>query len=520
MDLTKENYHLVQNRRIYLWGALRNRIEKLFEELGDTDNVVAIADNGIRCLKDTLDVNGRQLKIISPAELERETRPYSVIVTCDYYDEIAEQIKGTEKLAAMTDEIYYFIPPDRIYSEFYRKKYEDRPLEDIFVFYSGPTRGHYMPEWEFADNSRALFEYLLRNRYNEKYTLVWLVKNPETYKRYLKYDNVRFISFDWVDSPSQDQREAYFHDIFLAKYLFTSEAFQFMEYARPEQIRVQLWHGCGFKLRHSQIRHEEYYEFMTVVSEFYKEIHIRQYGLRTDQVLVTGYPKDDWLFQPYENSIWEIFQRKPSNKCVFWLPTFRFTVPSVMHLNQYEINPETGLPIMKTKAELDRLNDLLVQLDTSLIIKLHPAQEPSVIAKIDYSNILLLTQNDLSERDLVINRLLASADALISDYSSAAVDYLILDRPIGFTLDDKEEFNGTRGLVFDPIEDWVPGKKIYDFDGFCDFITEIAHEVDSEQETRRNLLYKMHDFYDGNSCWRVLNALGITKDGCSSGPME
>lgn len=512
MELTRDNYHLVRNKRVYLWGALQGRIKKLFEEVGDTSNIIAVVDNGFKNVESTIHICGRELNVIPPSELEQETQRYSVVVTCNHYSEIAEQIMRTKKLAAMVNEVYLFVQPSKFYSEYYRKKYEDRPLEDIFLFYSGPSRDHYMPEWEFADNSRALFEYLLEKGYNKKYTLVWLVKEPEEYEKYSGYNNVRFISFNWADTSNKGLRERYFHDIFLAKYIFTSEAFGFARYARPGQVRVELWHGCGFKQRHSQIRHEEYYEFMTVISQFYKEIHARQYGLRMDQLLVTGYPKDDWLFQPYPRPIWDMFSVSPAQKVVFWLPTFRSTVPGVMHLNQYEINPETGLPIMETKAEMDRLNELLVQLNTSLVIKLHPAQEPSVVARVNYSNILLLTQKDLSERNLVINRLLASADALISDYSSAAVDYLILDRPIGFTLDDKERFDDTRGLVFDPIEDWLPGKKIYSFTDFCEFLAEIANGVDSELETRRRLLYKMHDFHDGNSCQRVLDALGITKD--------
>lgn len=512
MELSRENYHLVRNERIYLWGAVQGRIKKLFEELGSTDNIIAIADNGIGNPEDTLNIDGRNLAVISPAELEQETQRYSVIVTCDHYDEIAEQIRSTDKLAAMVNKVYYFIPPSRFYNLYYREKYKNRPLEDLLLFYSGLARNHYVPEWEFADNPRALFEYLLKNNYNEKYIMVWIVKNPEEYERYSGYHNVHFVSFDWVDSPDENQRKIYFHDLFSAKYIFTSDAFGFMQFTRPEQTRVQLWHGCGYKLRHSQLRHENYYEYTTVISQFYKEVHAKIYGLRMDQILVTGYPKDDWLFQPYERPIWDMLSISQTRKVVFWLPTFRTAVPGVRHLDQYEINPEIGLPIMETKAEIDQLNELLARLDISLVIKLHPAQEPAVIAKLNYSNILLLTQNDIADRDLIINRLLASADALISDYSSAAVDYLILDRPIGFTLDDKEEYDRTRGLAFDPIEDWLPGKKIYDYSDFCTFLTEIAGGIDSERETRRKLLYKMHDFHDGNSCQRVLDALGITKD--------
>ncbi len=39
------------------------------------------------------------------------------------------------------------------------------------------------------------------------------------------------------------------------------------------------------------------------------------------------------------------------------------------------------------------------------------------------------------------------ADALVSDYSSVAIDYLLLDRPLGFTLDDYKEYTQSRGWV-------------------------------------------------------------------------
>ncbi len=38
---------------------------------------------------------------------------------------------------------------------------------------------------------------------------------------------------------------------------------------------------------------------------------------------------------------------------------------------------------------------------------------------------------------------------LVSDYSSVAIDYLLLDRPLGFTLDDYEAYTESRGWVFD-----------------------------------------------------------------------
>ena len=511
MDVSVENMHLIKTERIYLWGAVATKIEKFLNDLASSKNVIAVVDNRIGNPENTLFAGGRELEVISPARLAAETEKFSIVVTCEHYDEIVEQVSRDKKLSAMTNNIYYYLVPWHVYNKQYLEKYRDCPPQDIFLFRCGPTKNHYIRGYDFLDNSRAFFEYLLAKGYNERYTLVWLVKNPEEFGRYSQYKNVKFISFDWDESPDPRERDEYYHYLFLAKYIFTSDAFGFARYVRKSQIRVQFWHGCGLKRNRHPLHQEDCYEFMTVISKLYQDIHAEQYGLRKDQILVTGYPKEDWLFQPYDESIWNIFHIKRASKCIFWLPTFRVTDANIRHLTQYELNPQTGLPIMQSLADLDVLNDLLVRLDVVIIIKLHQVQDNSAIAKLNYSNILLLTHMDIAGRDLLINRLLASADALISDYSAAATDYLILNRPIGFTLDDVEDYKATRGFVFDPIEDWLPGKKIYDLKDFCDFVTEIAHDIDSEVETREKLLYQMHDFHDGNSCQRVLEALHIEK---------
>ena len=85
---------------------------------------------------------------------------------------------------------------------------------------------------------------------------------------------------------------------------------------------MQLWHGCGFKTRVNFVRCEKRYEYTTVISELYAKIHQDIYGLREDQILVTGYAKEDWLFHPVKE-VWEALPIPRAEKYIFWLPTFR-----------------------------------------------------------------------------------------------------------------------------------------------------------------------------------------------------
>ncbi len=113
------------------------------------------------------------------------------------------------------------------------------------------------------------------------------------------------------------------------------------------------------------------------------------------------------------------------------------------------------------------------------------------------------------ETDIQINQLLGLADGLISDYSSAAVDYMLLDKPIGFTLEDVEEYGQSRGFVFDNIRDWLPGKELFSYEDLCRFIREIGLGIDPSREKRQKLKTVMHDHGDDGSCRRIVEALHI-----------
>lgn len=394
--------------------------------------------------------------------------------------------------------------------EEYRRRYKDHPLEDIMVFRSGPMRSQYIEGTDFFDNSRALFEYMLERRYNRRYELVWLVKNPADFEEYQIYENVKFLSFDWEDSGTRQQQDEYYRALCLARYLFTTDAYGYMGGAREDQVRVQLWHGCGFKTRMNFSRCEDRYEYTTVISELYADIHKEVYGLRSNQILVTGYAKHDWFYKPYAESIYELLGIERASKCIFWTPTFRIADERFASLNQGGLNTATGLPIVENMKQFEQLNELLAECGTVLLIKLHFLQKESVIQKVKLSHIALLSNQDMAGKKLVLNRLLASADALISDYSSTAVDFLNTDKPIAFTLDDVEEYEKNRGFVFDNIHEWLPGREIYSFQDFCNFVTEVAEGKDTTRELRRRISAKMLKYRDGNNCKRICEALGIT----------
>ncbi|MGN0613862.1 MAG: CDP-glycerol glycerophosphotransferase family protein [Porcipelethomonas sp.] len=505
------DYHQIENKKIICFGRNYSYINQLAEDFEVIDDIFSIIDNNKK-IYGIAEIKGRKIPVVSVDLLnDINCNDIAIIITSISYTEIYNQLCNMDKVNKNIPVIYQYSDRAMERENKFREKYKNVPLENMILFRSGPMASQYIPGSDFFDNSRALFEYMLANEYNKKYKLVWLVKNPDDYSaQYKKYKNVSFLSFDWKESDDEKEYSLYYRVLCLAKYIFTTDAYGFMLNSRKDQIRVQLWHGCGFKTRVNFASCEHRYEYTTVISDLYADIHANVYGLRRDQVLVTGYAKHDWFFQPYKEHISKLLSVPKTSKYIFWLPTFRIADDKLKDLNQYEINPETGLPIINNKNQLDQLNEFLNELDVMVIIKLHFLQKNDLVIKADYSNIKILTNQEITEKDLIINRLLASADALISDYSSAAVDFLNTDKPIAFTLDDVEEYKNSRGFVFEKIQEWLPGKEIFSLDDFCGFIKEVADNIDSTKEKRRKISEKMLKYNDGNNCRRICQAFGIT----------
>ena len=397
------------------------------------------------------------------------------------------------------------------FEEEYRRKYSATPLEDILMFRSGPMASTYIEGMDFDDNSRALFEYCLNIGLNKKYKLVWIVKEPSRWEgKFSKYDNVLFLSWEDADSEDMEKRDRFFYHLCLAKYLFMTDSYGYALGSRKDQIRVMLWHGCGYKARFSNTPNEDHYEYMIVSGDEYAKTHARSFGLREDQMLVTGDPKADYFFHPDPDWL-EKLNIKRAEKYIFWMPTFRnINKAGFEKHNHTRPKGETGLPMISSMDEMHKLDELLLKLNAVMIIKLHPMQDRTLICDFsEFTNIQFIENKDLLNQDIQISQILGYADALISDYSSVSVGYLVLDRPIGFTLDDIDNIESERGFNWPDIRAHLPGKELYSFDDMYEYVEAVLKGNDPGLEKRRFLTESMQKYKDDQNSKRVLEALGI-----------
>lgn len=504
----KSDIDVIRDKKLYLVFYFPSYITELYEKCGYDGEIAGVFDFDEDKYGEK-EVNGHRFVVSAMEEIRNCPRDSVIMIATGYYEDEFHRLESIGVPETVDKTVYFFANQDTEYYLLYHNKFKDEPLRDIIVFRSSTGTWEYVPGMDYTDNAKALFEYMLNEHKDKKYKLVWLVKEPERYRDIEdKYENVSFISFDWAVTDNEVLRERYYENICLAKYFFFTQASGFCRLKRDGQIRVQLWHGCGPKAEHYPVRQENHYEYMTVTSKYYADFSRDDFGLRDDQMLITGLAKEDWIFHPVRD--WrEIFGIPKAGKYVFWLPTFRNTFDVVA---RYNTNIQSGieeLQLFENEELLDDMDLFLRESDVVLVIKKHPLQKTTKYSKRKFGNIVFLENRQLDEKRLHVNQILGNADALISDYSSVVVDYLLLNRPIGFVLSDKEQFEGSRGLYNDDLQSHFPGEKIYSIDDMKTFIKMISEGEDYTENLRRVSIEVSHKYTDDHNSERILRTLGI-----------
>ena len=130
-----------------------------------------------------------------------------------------------------------------------------------------------------------------------------------------------------------------------------------------------------------------------------------------------------------------------------------------------------------------------------------------ILMESSYKNIILITADMVKQLEIDNYRLLKDADALISDYSSIAYSYILLDRPIGFVLCDLNELK--YGLCVDNPDFFLTGMRIYSLNDLICFIRDISDNKDEFRRERRELCDWLYEYQDGLSCERMVNFLNL-----------
>lgn len=255
------------------------------------------------------------------------------------------------------------------------------------------------------------------------------------------------------------------------------------------QMIIQMWHGSPIKyLRPTKYTNEgEYYTHFFYAAEIFKQHLADAFKTSQKKMYLNGSPCNDYF---YRNDARTTLAKTKKN--IIWLPTYR----------QWSnlLNMTTVFPILD-ENNINGLNDLLVEYDMTIFIKHHGNQTEFLdfLVNKKYSNIQIIDDLKLMHCGTTLYEFLSNSDALITDYSSVSFDYLLLNRPIGYTVSDIEEYSEKVGFGFTNPLEYMPGAKINTMDELMLFLTNIHYGVD-EYESERYRVNREVNFYQDGKC--------------------
>lgn len=361
-------------------------------------------------------------------------------------------------------------------------------------------------EPDFSDNSRVLFEYMQKSGLADKYRFVWIVKSPENFRGMAeKYKNTVFVPKN--DEYMYQSRKA-LESLLDARYYFGTHIRQKrVRKAGKGQIIINLWHGCGFKDTQTMPWNDAF-DYMLVPGNVFIETKSKFFGCDKKKIIPIGYPRYDLFFTDDKSALKfaSSFKKNADTKLIIWMPTFRKT-----DRNKYpeeQIDYDYPLPVLHSDDDLLKLDSICRKENIVILIKKHQYQKDFDIDISGLENIIFIDDGTFSEKNVQMYAFLPYTDALISDYSSVSIDYLLIDKPMGFTLDDYESYKKTRGFVFQDPREYMPGKHIYNINEFFKFISDISDNKD-EFSAKRAEVRKHTNKYSSDFCRRIIKKFKI-----------
>lgn len=354
----------------------------------------------------------------------------------------------------------------------------------------------------FSDNSKALYDYLQVQNTGRKMRFIWLIPSTDIVPEGLPTNTNVVI------------RETFYHkglplkalyEVLTCRYLFFTHGSPFQTVSKRDgQTVVNLWHGCGYKdIQKSQrtFIEENPFDVGIVPGNVFVGAKSKFWGCEKAKVLPIGYPRYDLLKLESPSAKTYVDQlRLSAKKLIVWMPTMRNTGMNIYPEEQ--ICWSFDLPLLESMEQLQKLNLFCIEHNIAICIKRHPSQVSYSCEKENFSNIHFVSNVDLQNNGVDLYAMLRYTDALISDYSSVAIDYLLLDKPIAFALDDFEQYKEARGFVFEDPLKYMPGHHLYTFEDMLTFIDDVARGNDPYKADRAAIMPEVHNPCE-NYCERV-----------------
>lgn len=204
-------------------------------------------------------------------------------------------------------------------------------------------------------------------------------------------------------------------------------------FKRKGVLTIQLWHACGAIKKFGNVIDRQYkianYDYVISNSDYWKIPYSQAFDVKKEHVLSIGMPRVDhlydaqWIHQQ-QDYLYRKYPLLKGKKIVLYAPTFRGNIYKGFNMIPFD-----------AEKIMDALGD-----DYVLLYKLHPLMGNYILSR-DHRTV------NMNHEDTHV--LFTITDYLITDYSSIAFDYMILEKPLLFFVPDMSEYISNVGMFVD-----------------------------------------------------------------------
>lgn len=343
---------------------------------------------------------------------------------------------------------------------------------------------------DFADNTYAVFEEMIRLGLGNRYQMVWSCSQKDPIPG--PYPNVKYI-YPLDKSLKQRLRNAYY----LANANCMICCNRFLEpWLKKRQTAFYLTHGTPIKSISSYYNMPATIQHCLAASQHQVEVTARELKVDESKMFALGYPRNDVLTKKPACNVKQML-KTPCSKVIVWYPTFR------QHQEKSGISFGNAMPIIHDTEAAVQLNKWAQEMNVLLVMKPHFAQDLKYVKDLELSNLCFIDDAFFRERNTTSYAFVAGCDALLTDYSSIYYDYLLCDKPVGLIWEDINQYRAKPGFAVDTEQIAKGASVIYDLEEFKEFIRQVAYGEDPHRQARNALCDLANYSRDGRNSRRV-----------------
>lgn len=458
---------LSKNHSIWCMGCGKkfNEFLELYKEEPFINKIEVLIDNNDRIQGNEKRVGENHL-LIDGVNMFREIKRHVVlIITSDYYEEIYQSIEPL--IQGKKVRCYAYPKQYKKMTKMFIRCVNLLPLKRQMLFCAGS---------EPHDNADEIVRYLSNDYQGEKYRIIYLGDKENYHDK-----NVIFLD-KWTLRKKSTFKELLKFILYYGRTKYLLYENEPVEKMHRNQKLIFLNHGTiPLKNVSDVMKQPKDLNYATCPGKGCMELYKNQYRVDYEKQIYMMPARTNYMLR-CKGRIHE-YVGAQTEQVILWLPTFRQLSGSDRKDAVFNTPIEVlSRNIQKISMELKKNNEILV-------IKKHPREKVNICMPHNCDNIYILEENDLENNRISLQELLNDSDALITDYSGIAFEYMLLDKPIGYVISDIEDYY--RGFSVKQPYDYMPGTKIKDVDDLVEFLYNLKEKKDIHSRERKELVKKL-----------------------------